>query len=71
MGKVEVWGLLLVTSGMDVDVMAPAFIGILSLILIVACNFTPLYQDFARILHARQTPPTITRWRMGLLLMMN
>jgi hypothetical protein len=30
MGKVEEWEVLLVTSGMDVDVMAPAFICILS-----------------------------------------
>jgi hypothetical protein len=42
MGKVEGWGVLLVTSGMDVNVMAPAFIGILSLIFIIAYNFTPL-----------------------------
>jgi hypothetical protein len=53
MGKVEGWGLLLVTIGMGVDVMTPAFICILSLILIVTGNFTPLYQDFGRILHAK------------------
>jgi hypothetical protein len=42
MGKVEEWNVLLVTRGMDVEVMTPAFIWILSLLSIVACNFMPL-----------------------------